>query len=102
MVIITATDIGVRQWQGDLRFGFSGVDRYFVHAVAQDRGDVFVVHAANVYRAMTGGFQALFAILFAEVKQAQTGTIAMLGVTATRQLILNDGLGMRADTRGPT
>lgn len=56
MVVIAATHIGMRQWQGGFRLGFSGIDRDFVHAIAENGGDVFVMHTADVYRAMTGGF----------------------------------------------
>lgn len=36
MVIITAEDIGVRQWQDGLRLGFSALNGHFVHAITND------------------------------------------------------------------
>ena len=101
VVVITAAHVVVHQGQCALGFSFSAVDRHLVHAVAEDRSNVFVVHAANVRGPMASRFKAILAVLLAEVQKTEAGPVSMLWMPPAFQLVLDNHLGVLTDTGRP-
>ena len=72
-----------------------------VQALLEDGDDALVVERADSQRPFTGFFQPRLAVATGELEQSQAGAIAVLGVGAVFQLLLDHLPGAGADVLGP-
>src|SRR5438046_1633090 len=72
-----------------------------VESVLQDRFDVAIRARGDGERALAGGFEPLIAVALAEAQDAETGTVALLGVGAIGEDRLDQGAGVGTDALSP-
>lgn len=77
------------------------IEGHAIEAVFEHCFDVSIRAGTNSNRAATGRLDPFRPVLFREAEQAQTRAIALLRVRPTRENLLDESGGVRADGRPP-